>query len=76
MTLIFLPDSHWLKWGGGGRAEWTSIGNSLEERTATFCKDLDGKLLFNMLYCMCAVTLNELKAIFNVSAQAGQSGPQ
>jgi hypothetical protein len=44
------------------------------ENTANFCKALDGKLLFGMLYSMYMVILNELKAILKVSAQAGRSG--
>jgi hypothetical protein len=55
-------------------SKWTSIMNSLEENRAAFCKTLGGKLLFSALYSMYAVTLNELKAILKVSAQAGQSG--
>jgi hypothetical protein len=34
----------------------------------------DGKLLFSVLFCIYMVTLNELKAVLNVRAQAGQSG--
>jgi hypothetical protein len=39
------------------------------ENTGNFCKALDGKLHFGMLYGMCMVTLNELKVILKVSAQ-------
>jgi hypothetical protein len=49
-------------------SEWTSIVNCLEENRATFCKILARKLLFSSMY---AITLNELKAILKVSAQAG-----
>jgi hypothetical protein len=43
-----------------------------EENRENFCKVLDGKPLFTALYDMCTVTLNELKAILRVNAQAGQ----
>jgi hypothetical protein len=39
----------------------------MQRRTANFCKSLDGKLLFSVLYGMYMVTLIELKAL---SAQA------
>jgi hypothetical protein len=55
------------------RSEWTSIVNSAEENGANFCKSIDGKLLLSPLYGMYTVTLNELKAVLKVSAQAGQS---
>jgi hypothetical protein len=57
----------------GERSQWIFIVNSTEENKANFCKVLDGKPLFGTLY-MYTVTLNELKAILKVSAQAGQSG--
>jgi hypothetical protein len=47
--------------------------NSAENR-ATFQKGLDGKPLFNSLYGMYTVTMNELKTFLRVSVQAGQSG--
>jgi hypothetical protein len=47
--------------------------NSEEENSANLCKILDGKPLFSALYGMYTVTLNELKAVLKVSAQAGQS---
>jgi hypothetical protein len=53
------------------RSEWTSIVNSVEENTANFCKPLDGMRLFNALYDMSVVTLNEVKAILKVSAPEG-----
>jgi hypothetical protein len=54
-------------------SEWTSVVKSAENR-AKFCKALDGEPLFNALYGMYTVTLNELKAVLKVSAQASQSG--
>jgi hypothetical protein len=48
--------------------------NSTEENRAYYCKALDGKPLFSILYSMYVVTLNELKAILKVSAQAEKSG--
>jgi hypothetical protein len=53
--------------------EWTSIVNSAEKNRANFCKGLDEKPLFSFFYDMYTVTMNELKAILKVSAQAGQS---
>jgi hypothetical protein len=50
------------------------VGESSEENRANCCKGLDGKPHFSSLYGMYTVTLNELKAIPMVSAQAGQSG--
>jgi hypothetical protein len=47
--------------------------NSVENR-ANFCTGLDRKPLFSALHGMYMVTLNELKAILKVTAQAGQSG--
>jgi hypothetical protein len=58
----------------GESSEWSSIVNSAEENRADFCKGLDGKLLLSALYGMYTVSLNELKAVLKVSAQAGQSG--
>jgi hypothetical protein len=51
---------------------WTSIVNSIEDSSANFCKGLDGTPLSSAHYGMYMVTLNELKAILKVSAQAGQ----
>jgi hypothetical protein len=48
--------------------------NSAEENRVNFCKALNGKPLFSALYGLCTVTLNELKAVIKVNAQAGQSG--
>jgi hypothetical protein len=48
--------------------------NSAEKIRANFCKGIDGKPLFGALFGMHTVTLNELKAMMNVSAQAGRSG--
>jgi hypothetical protein len=61
---------------GGGResSKWTSIVKSAEENRANFCKLPDGKPLFSAFCGMYTVTLNELKAVLKVSAQAGQSG--
>jgi hypothetical protein len=47
--------------------------NNAEENRANLCKFLDGKQLFSALYGMYTVTLNELKVVFKVSAQAGQT---
>jgi hypothetical protein len=44
----------------GESSEWTPIVNSAEENRVNFCKGLDGKLLFSVLYCMYTLTLNEL----------------
>jgi aryl-phospho-beta-D-glucosidase BglC (GH1 family) len=57
----------------GESSEWTSIVDSAENRV-NFCTGLDGKPLFSTLYGVYTVTLNELKAIFKVNAQARQSG--
>jgi hypothetical protein len=57
----------------GESSEWTSVVNSAENR-ANFCKNLDGKPLFSALYDINMVTLNELKGVLEMSAQAGQSG--
>jgi shikimate kinase len=46
--------------------------NSSEENRANFCKILEGKLLFRAVYGMYTLTLNELKAILKVNAQAGR----
>jgi hypothetical protein len=54
----------------GESSEWIFIVNSAAENRANFWKALDGKL-FLSLYGMYMATLNELKAIFKVSAQAG-----
>jgi hypothetical protein len=62
-----LRDPHRLKWG-------KLILNSGEENRENFCKGLDGKPLFSTPYGKYTVTLNELKAILKVSAQAGISG--
>jgi hypothetical protein len=58
----------------GESSEWTTIANSVEENRSNFCKILDVKPLFGALYGMYTVTLNELKAVMKVSAQAGQNG--
>jgi hypothetical protein len=58
----------------GESSEWTSVVNSAEWNRANFCKALDGKPLFSALCDVYTVTLNELKAVPKVSAQAGQSG--
>jgi hypothetical protein len=59
----------------GESSQWTSIVNSAKENRVNFCKVLEGKLLFSALYSMYTVTVNELKAILKVNAQAGNSGP-
>jgi hypothetical protein len=58
----------------GESTEWTSIVNGAEENGANFCKGLDGKPLFSALYDMYTITLNGLKVVLKMSAQAGQSG--
>jgi hypothetical protein len=58
----------------GEISEWTPVVNSVEENRANFCKAVDGKLLFSALYVVYPVTLNEMKAVLKVSAQAAQSG--
>jgi hypothetical protein len=50
------------------------IANNAEEKRANFSKILDGKPLFSAVYGMYRVTLNELKAVLKMSAQAGRSG--
>jgi hypothetical protein len=60
----------------GESSEWTSVVSSVEENRANICKAVDGKRLCSALYGMYTVTLNELKAVLNVSAQAGQSGEE
>jgi hypothetical protein len=51
----------------GESCEWNSIVNSVENR-ANFCKGVDGKALFSVLYFMYTLSLNELNAILKVSA--------
>jgi hypothetical protein len=53
-------------------SEWTSIVRSAEENRANFCKILKGKPLYSALYGIYTLTLNELKAVLQVNAQAGQ----
>jgi hypothetical protein len=65
-----LANAHLLKWG---ETERTTVVNSAENR-ANFCKFLDGKSIFSALYGMYTVTLNKLKAVLKVGAQAGKSG--
>jgi hypothetical protein len=72
VTLRTLRDAYWLKWGES--SEWTFTGNRAEENRANFCIGLHGKPLFSTLYGMYTVTMNKLKDICNVSAQAGLSG--
>jgi hypothetical protein len=55
-------------------SEWTSIVSSAEENRANFCKILEGNPLFSALYGIYTLTLNELKAVLKVNAQAGQCG--
>jgi hypothetical protein len=55
----------------GESSEWTSILSSAEENRANVCKILEGKPLFSALYGIYTVTLNELKAVLKVNAQAG-----
>jgi hypothetical protein len=50
------------------------MANSAQENVTNFCKSLNGKLLFRAFCYEYMVTLNELKAVLKVSAQAGQSG--
>jgi hypothetical protein len=58
----------------GESSEWTSIVSSAEENRANFCKILKGKPLFSALYGIYTLTLNELKAVLKVKAQAGKCG--
>jgi hypothetical protein len=51
------------------------VGLYCEQRggeKSKFCKILGGNPLFSALYGMYTVTLNELKVVLKVSAQAGQ----
>jgi hypothetical protein len=48
--------------------------NNAEKNRAYICKSLDGKPLFSAFYGMYTVTLNELKVVLKVIAQAEQSG--
>jgi hypothetical protein len=52
----------------GESSQWTTIVNSVEENRAKFCKFLDGKPLFSVLYSIYMVTLKELKAVLKVNA--------
>jgi hypothetical protein len=58
----------------GEGSEWTSVVNSTEGKRKNFCKGLDGKPLFSTVYVSYTVTLNELKSVRRVTAQAEQSG--
>jgi hypothetical protein len=58
----------------GERSAWTSIVSGAGENRANFCKILEGKPLFSALYGIYTLTLNELKAVLKVDAQAGQCG--
>jgi hypothetical protein len=58
----------------GESSEWTSIMSSAEENRANFSKIQKGKPLFSALYGICTLTLNELKAVLKVNAQARQCG--
>jgi hypothetical protein len=58
----------------GESSERTSIVNSSEGNRANSCKAVHGKPLFSVVYGMYIVTLNELKAVLKVCAQAGQNG--
>jgi hypothetical protein len=60
----------------GESSGWASIVNNAEENREKYYKALDEKQLFSILYGMYTVTLNELKDVLKVSAQAGQSGDQ
>jgi hypothetical protein len=51
-------------------SEWTSTVNAAEENRANCCGVRDGKLLCTVLYGMYTVTLDELKAVLKISAQA------
>jgi predicted RNA binding protein with dsRBD fold (UPF0201 family) len=46
----------------------------VRKRTANFLKILERKPVLGALYGMFTVTLNELKVVLKVNAQAGQSG--
>jgi hypothetical protein len=54
----------------GESSEWTTIVNIVENRVK-FCKFIDGKPLSSALYGLYMVTLNKLKTVIKVSAQAG-----
>jgi hypothetical protein len=58
----------------GETSEWTSIVRSADENRAKFCKILEGNPLFSALYGIYTLTLNKLKAVLKVNAQAGQCG--
>jgi hypothetical protein len=45
----------------------------MADNRSNFCKALDENRLLRALYGMYAETLNELKAVLKVRAQAGQS---
>jgi hypothetical protein len=57
----------------GKISEWTTVVNSAEEDRSSFCKVLDGKLLFSVLYSMDRAIPNEMKAVLKMSAQAERS---
>jgi hypothetical protein len=48
--------------------------SNAEENRANFCKILEGRLHFSALYGIYILTVNELKIVMKVNAQAGQSG--
>jgi hypothetical protein len=56
----------------GESEQWSSIVSMMEENRQNFCKVLNGKNLFSVLYGMYTVTLYELKAVPKVSTPAGQ----
>jgi hypothetical protein len=58
----------------GESSEWTSILSSTEDNRGNFCKILEGKRLFSALYGIYKLTLNELKAVLKMKAQAGKCG--
>jgi hypothetical protein len=55
-------------------SEWTPTMNIAEENISNLCKTVDGKPLLSALYGIYMVTMNELKAVLKVNAQAGQRG--
>jgi hypothetical protein len=60
----------------GESEQWSSIVNAAEENRQNFCKALSGNTLFNALYGIYTVALQELKAVLKASNQAGQNTAQ
>jgi hypothetical protein len=60
----------------GNSAKWAAIVNAAEENGASYWKGLHGKTLFNALYDIYTVTLQELKAVLKVRTLAVQTNLQ